>query len=194
MKHNKELVLGKKPADIHRHMIHDQFNLVFEPCWFGTVQWLPFIFSEVEAVKETKHFKNKLMLLLSNVSRPKKIPNPPHRPSIIFFHERQDVCINPKSKSPKFRLVYHTHFHLGQCPEEYNSLVNLEWLIKEKVAHKFNRFSRANSKFNKGFVLLPWEEGRHKDYNFKDYYRFAADPDADLVLDPFNSDLKFTRN
>jgi hypothetical protein len=164
------------------------------PYWFGTIQWLPFIFTVNQAEQETRHFKNKLMMILSKVNTPKKIPNPPERPSIIFFHERKDVCINPRSRTPKFRNVYHTHFHLGQCPEEFNHLEVLNTIILKEVAKNFQRFSKANSKFNKGFVLKPWVHKRHANYNFKDYYRFAGDLDADLVLDLFSSDLKFSRN
>ena len=70
----------------------------------------------------------------------------------------------------------------------------MDWLIHQKVAKGFHRFSTSNSVENKGFILKPWIREHHANYNLKDYYRFKHHQDSDLVLDIENSDLEFSRN
>lgn len=182
------------PAAIHRAIIEYQFQKIFVPQWFGTIQWSPFILDSIQAEEEAKHFNTKFFCALLDV-RPKKIPTPPSRPRIIWFHEKAPTNINPNNPSnPKYRLTIHSHFHLEQCPDPYNSFIHLDWLIRNKVAKGFHRFSTRNTKENKGFVLKPWVREHHAHYNLKDYYRYKYHQDSDLILDPRNSDLQFHTN
>ena len=179
---------------IHQAIIQYQFQEIFEPKWFGTIQWQPFITDYTSVIKETRHFRNKLLCALMN-TKLKRLPYPPLRPRIIWFHEKAPVLMNPQQpKSPRYKIAYHTHFHLEECPEPYDSWIQLDWLIHKKVAKRFHRFSTSKSKENKGFVLKPWIGEHHANYNLKDYYRFQHQQDSDLVLDIENSDLQFFRD
>jgi hypothetical protein len=188
----RHLRASQDPTKIHQAIIQYQFQEIFQPHWFGSIQWQPFISDYSTAVKEANHFRIKFFCALLN-TKPTKIPNPPARPRIIFFHEKAPVLINPQEPhNPRYKIAYHTHFHLEQCPEPYESWIQLDWLIRHHVAKGFHRFSSSNSSENKGFVLKPWVREHHANYNLKDYYRYKHHQDADLVLDPENSDLKFT--
>ena len=176
---------------VHKDLVNHQFSKVYKPHWFGTIQWQPFIFEFSEAVKETRHFRNKLLCSLLNVKL-RKLPDPPLRPRIIWFHERALVQINPRNPgNSKFKNVFHTHFHLGKCPEPYDSLIPLDWLIRQKVLKDFDRVSKNKSLENQGFVLKEWVHKHHANYNLKDYFRYQHSDDPDLLLDYENSDLEF---
>jgi hypothetical protein len=180
------------PSKIHQAIIQYQFQDIFQPHWFGSIQWQPFITDYSSAVREAKHFRIKFLCSLLN-TKPKKIPSPPERPRIIFFHEKAPVLINPQEpNNPRYKTAYHTHFHLEGCPKPYDSWIQLDWLIRHQVAKGFQRFSSSNSTENKGFILKPWVREHHANYNLKDYYRYKHHQDADLVLDFENSDLQFT--
>jgi len=190
----RELRTTQDSSKIHKAIIEYQFQEIFQPHWFGSIQWQPFITDYTSAVKETRHFRIKFLCALLN-TKPKKIPNPPERPRIIWFHEKAPVIINPQEPSnPRYKIAYHTHFHLEECPEPYDSWIHLDWLIRHKVAKGFHRFSTSNSSDNKGFVLKSWIREHHANYNLKDYYRFKHHQDSDLVLDIENSDLEFSKN
>lgn len=190
----RKLRTTQDSSKIHKAIIEYQFQEIFQPHWFGSIQWQPFITDYTSAVKETRHFRNKFLCALLN-TKPKKIPNPPERPRIIWFHEKAPVLINPQEpNNPRYKIAFHTHFHLEECPEPYDSWIHLDWLIHHKVAKGFHRFSTSNSSENKGFVLKPWIREHHANYNLKDYYRFKHHQDSDLVLDIENSDLEFSRN
>ena len=182
------------PALIHQAIIDYQFQEIFQPLWFGSIQWQPFISDYDTAAGEARHFRNKFLCALLN-TKPKKLPKPPDRPRMIWFHEKASVLINPQDPhNPRYRTAYHSHFHLEQCPEPFTSWVQLDWLIRHQVAKGFHRFSTSNSTENKGFVLKPWIRDHHAHYNLKDYYRFRHHQDSDLVLDLENSDLQFFRD
>jgi len=190
----RELRTTQDFSKIHKAIVEYQFQEIFQPNWFGSIQWQPFITDYTSAVKETRHFRNKFLCALLN-TKPKKIPSPPERPRIIWFHEKAPVLINTQEPSnPRYKIAYHTHFHLEECPKPYDSWIHLDWLIRHKVAKGFYRFSTSNSSENKGFVLKPWIREHHANYNLKDYYRFKHHQDCDLVLDIENSDLEFSRN
>ena len=193
-KNFRQLRTAQDPTKIHKAIIEYQFQEVFQPHWFGSIQWQPFIADYASAVKEARHFRNKFLCALLN-TKPNKIPNPPERPRIIWFHEKAPIIINPQEPhNPRYKIAYHTHFHLEECPEPYTSWIELDWLIRHKVAKGFHRFSTSNSPENKGFVLKPWIREHHANYNLKDYYRYKHHQDSDLVLDIENSDLQFSRN
>jgi hypothetical protein len=190
--HFRELRNVQDPAKIHEAIVRYQFQEIFQPYWFGSIQWQPFIPDFTTAEGEAEHFNTKFFCALLD-TKPKKIPDPPERPRIIWFHEKALVNINPRdTKNPRYKIAYHSHFHLEQCPDPYDSLIHLDWLIHNKVAKRFHRLSTSNSKENKGIVLQRWIREHHANYNLKDYYRFRHQQDADLVLDYKNSDLKFT--
>ena len=192
--HFRYLRKVNNPAEIHKAIIRYQFNEVFEPQWFGSIQWQPFIADYTTAVKETRHFRNKFLCSLLD-TKLKKLPEPPLRPRIIWFHERELILINPRQpKNPRYKLAYHTHFHLEECPDPYTCFVKLDWLFRSKVAKDFKRLSTNDSAENKGFVLKEWKKDHHANYNFKDYFKYKNHQDADLVLDIENSDLQFPIN
>jgi hypothetical protein len=93
-------------VEIHKAFIDYQFQEVFQPHWFGSIQWQPFITDYTEAQKEAGHFRNKFLCALLD-TKPTKLPNPPERPRMIWFHERALVLINPKdTKNPRYKIVY----------------------------------------------------------------------------------------
>ena len=191
----RKLRTTQDSSKIHKAIIEYQFQEIFQPHWFGSIQWQPFITDYTEAQKEARHFRNKFLCALLD-TKPTKIPNPPDRPRMIWFHEKAPVLVNPKdTKNPRYKIAYHFHFHLGECPRPYDSLIQLDWLIRNKVGKGFHRLSTNNSKENKGFVLKPWVRAHHAHYNLKDYYRFKHHQDSDLVLDiSRNSDFEFSRD
>ena len=164
-----------------------QFDSVFSPAYFGTACWTPFIFHFEEAVKETRHFKNKLLTAIYDC-KPYQVPKLPTRSRIIFFHELKDTLINPTSSNPKYRITFHTHFHL-EGSDLIQNAVHLDALIQAKVRPKFNSLSRPDTKENKAIVVKPWIRRFHTTYNVKDYYSRQHCEDGDLVLDYNNSDL-----
>ena len=186
----------QEPKDLYstiKDLMATQLNTL-NPHWFGTVQWIPFITDPESIPNEAKHFNNKLFCALLNC-RPKNIPLPPERPRIIWFHEKTNVLVNPNNhKNPKYKNVYHSHFHLGQCPEPFDSHIALDWLIRSKVLPRFHQVSTNNSYGNKGFLLKQWNKAHHANYNLKDYRTYMYDQDFDLILDYENSDLDFSRN
>jgi len=187
----RQLRKVQDPSIIHQAILQYQFNEIFQPHWFGSIQWQPFITDFTTAVQESKHFRNKFLCSLLK-TKLKNLPTPPDRPRIIFFHEKSPVLVNPMNHmNPIYKTVYHTHFHLERCPEPYDSWIQMDWLIRHQVAKGFHRFSSNNSSENKGFILKPWIQEHHAYYNLKDYYRYKHQQDFDLVLDIENSDLHF---
>ena len=76
----QKLLLDSKnyqdPTRIHKAIVEYQFQEVFQPHWFGSIQWQPFITDYATAVKEARHFRNKFYCALLK-TKPTKIPNPP---------------------------------------------------------------------------------------------------------------------
>ena len=127
----------KDPSTIHQAILEYQFKEIFQPHWFGSILWQPWITEYTTAVKETTHFRNKTLTALMK-TKLKKLPSPPDRPRIIFFHEKSLVNINPNEPNkPRYKTAYHTHFHLEQCPEPYTSWIQLDWLIRHQGLNEF---------------------------------------------------------
>lgn len=164
-----------------------QFDSVFTPAYFGTVCWTPFIFHYEEAVKESRHFNNKLFTAIYDCKL-HQVPKLPTRSRIIFFHEVKDTLINPTSPSPKYRPTFHTHFHLEGSDLIHNA-IHLDSMIQSKVRPRFNRLSRPDTAANKAIVIKPWVYELHAAYNVKDYHSRHNRQDGDLVIDYRNSDL-----
>ncbi|MEY3972415.1 MAG: hypothetical protein RLY84_808, partial [Actinomycetota bacterium] len=164
-----------------------QFDNVFEPVYFGTICWSPFVFTFEEAVKEARHFKNRLLTAIYDCKL-YQIPKLPERCRIIFFHEVKEVLINPKSSSPKYKLAFHTHFHL-EGSNRVNEVIHLDAIMQSRVRPGFDRLKRRDTLLNKTIVVNAWSRQFHATYNIKDYYSNQYLQDGDLVIDYENSDL-----
>ena len=116
----------------------------------------------------------------------KKLPEPPFRPHLVFFHERKPVITRERQIT-----AFHTHLHLGALPDPLNHLWYLDHLIHQKVSPRVQRLLKTTSEGNRGVVIKPWNWDHHAFYNLKDYYRYKHHQDPDLVLDYQNSDLVF---
>lgn len=58
----RELRTTQDSSKIHKGIVEYQFQEVFQPHWFGNIQWQPFIADYTSAVKETRHFRNKFFM------------------------------------------------------------------------------------------------------------------------------------
>jgi len=116
----------------------------------------------------------------------KKIPEPPFRPHLVFFHERKPVIRHGRQI-----LAFHTHLHLGALPDTLNHLWYLDHLIHQKVSPRVQKLLKTTSEGNRGVVIKPWNWDHHAFYNLKDYFRYKQNQDPDLILDYQNSDLVF---
>lgn len=186
-RHLKKLSSKGSSNNIYREYIGYQFESVFEPSYFGTICWNPFVFQFEEAVKDTQHFKNKLFTGIHNC-KPYQVPDLPNRPRVIFFQEVKEVLTNPNSSHPKYRRTFHTHFHLGGS-HLVSGVSNLDAIIQERVRPGFNRLLRRDTEENRAVVIKPWNREFHLFYNIKDYYSNQYMQDGDLVIDYENSDL-----
>lgn len=171
---------------VYKEIISHQWKENFQPQWFVTLLWndLPVEYPTVEGHCTT--FRNVFLTQLLECNSPTRIPDPPSRPHLVFFHERKLVIVRGRQI-----LVYHTHLHLGPLPDHQNHLWYLDYLIHQKVAPRVQKLLKSRSKGNEGVVIKPWVWDRHAFYNLKDYYRYQHHQDSDLVLDYKNSDLKF---
>jgi hypothetical protein len=168
-----------------QELIRDQWENNIRPQWFITLHWndLP---TRPEVIQShAKHFRNVLLTSLLNTTL-KKLPEPPFRPRLVFFHERALVIKNNRSF-----LAYHTHLHLGSLPDHQNHLWFLDHLIHQKVSPRVQKLLKTTTRNNQGVVIKPWNWDHHAFYNLKDYYSYQYHQDADLVLDYQNSDLMF---
>ena len=169
-------------------IIQDQWESNFRPHWFITVHWndLPTSYDAVEG--HTRHLRNVFLTQLMRCGSPRDLPDPPERPSAIFFHERSPViCRN------RLILPFHTHLHLGELPYPLNEQWFLKVLLTEKVAPRVEKLLKTTTKGNEGVVIKRWNPENHGFYNLKDYYRYKHHQDPDLVLDCKNSDLDFAK-
>jgi len=169
-------------------LIRDQWETNFQPHWFITIHWndLPTSYAQVEG--HTRHLRNFLLTQLMGCHSPRDLPDPPRRPSVVFFHERSPVICRSRQILP-----FHTHLHLGELPSPLNHQWCLEYLLTQKVAPRVQKLLKTTTRGNKGVVVKPWIKDHHGLYNLKDYYRYKHHQDPDLVLDYRNSDLKFTK-
>ena len=172
---------------IFREYVAYQFHCIFEPAYFGTICWTPFLFEFNEAVKEASHFKNKLFTALYDCKL-YQIPQLPERPRIIFFHETKDTLINPTSSNPKYKMALHTHFHL-EGSDRIPDANYLNMLVQAKVRPRFDRLKRRDTALHQAIVIKDWVREFHAEYNLKDFYANRHCQDGDLVIDYTNSDL-----
>ena len=115
--------------------------------------------------------------LTSLLNQPlKKLPEPPSRPHLVFFHERKPVITKGRQIT-----VFHTHLHLGALPDPLNHLY-LDHLIHQKVSPRVQKLLKTTSEGNRGVVIKPWVWHHHAFYNLKDYYRYKHHQDPGLVI------------
>ena len=182
--HSKTKSFGK----VMETVIQNQWDSNFRPEWFITIHWndLPTSFGQVEG--HTKHFRNVFLTQLMRCGSPRELPDPPGRPSVIFFHERKPVICRSRQILP-----FHTHIHLEKLPSPLNEQWFLDVLLKSKVAPRVQKLLKTTTKGNEGVVIKRWNRKHHGSYNLKDYYKYKHHQDSDLVLDYKNSDLRFTK-
>jgi len=182
--HSKTKSFGK----VMEKVIQNQWESNFHPYWFINIHWsdLPTSFAQVEG--HTRHLRNVFLTQLMRCGSPRDLPDPPGRPSAIFFHERSPVICRSRQILP-----FHTHLHLEKLPSPLNKQWYLDVLLKNQVAPKVQKLLKTTTKGNEGIVIKRWNQKHHGSYNLKDYYRYKHHQDSDLVLDYKNSDLNFTK-
>ena len=181
--HSKTNSFGK----VMEEVIQNQWESNFRPAWFITIRWndLPTSYDTVEG--HTRHLRNVLLTQLMRCGSPCDLPDPPERPSAVFFHERsEEICRG------RLILPFHTHLHLGKIPSPQDDYAFVHLLMHHQVAPRVQKLLKTTTKNNEGVVIKRWNLKHHGSYNLKDYYKYKHHQDADLVLDYKNSDLKFT--
>ena len=180
--HSKTNSFGK----VMEEVIQNQWESNFRPEWFITIRWndLPTSYTQVEG--HTRHLRNVLLTQLMRCGSPRDLPDPPGRPSAVFFHERsEEICRG------RLILPFHTHLHLGKIPSPQDDYAFLHLLMHNQVAPRVRKLLKTTTFHNKGMVIKRWNRKHHGSYNLKDYYRYKHHQDSDLVLDYKNSDLLF---
>jgi len=180
--HQKTGSFGK----VQEELIRQNWETNFRPHWFITLLWndLPTRYDTAEG--HAKTFRNVFLTKLLRCNSPTKIPDPPARPQLVFFHERKPVITRGRQIT-----AFHTHLHLGPLPDHQNHLWFLDHLIHQEVTPRVRNLLKTTREGNKGVVIKPWVWDHHAFYNLKDYYRYKHHQDADLVIDYLNSDLVF---
>jgi len=171
---------------VQEELIRQNWETNFRPHWFITLLWndLPTRFDTSEG--HAKTFRNVFLTKLLRCNTPTRIPDPPARPQLVFFHERKPVIRHGRQI-----LAFHTHLHMGALPDPLNHLWYLDHLIHQKVSPRVQKLLKTTSEGNRGVVIKPWVWDNHAFYNLKDYYSHKYHQDPDLVLDYENSDLVF---
>lgn len=175
---------GSHPK-VLQELIRDQWENNFQPQWFITLLWNDLPTRSETSISHSRHFRN--VFLTSLLNQPlKKLPEPPSRPHLVFFHERKLLIHEGRQI-----LAFHTHLHLGALPDPLNHLWYLDHLIHQKISPRVQRLLKTTSEGNRGVVVKHWNWDHHAFYNLKDYYRYKHHQDPDLVIDYQNSDLRF---
>jgi len=166
--------------------IQNELDSNFQPEWFITIRWncLPTSYETVE--KHTKHLRNVLLTQLMGCGSPRDLPDPPGRPSTIFFYERsEEICRG------RLILPYHTHLHLERIPSPQDDYAFLHLLMHHQVAQRVKKLLKTTTLHNKGLAMKRWNREHHGSYTLKGYYKYKHHQDSDLAMDRKNSDLLF---
>ena len=99
-----------------RELIRDQWENNFQPQWFITLLWNDLPTRSETVISHSRHFRNVFLTTLLNQTL-KKLPEPPFRPHLVFFHERKPVITRGRQIT-----AFHTHLHLGALPDPLNHL------------------------------------------------------------------------
>ena len=146
-----------------QELIRDQWENNFQPQWFTTLLWNDLPTRSETVISHSRHFRN--VFLTSLLNQPlKKLPEPPFRPHLVFFHERKLVITRGRQIT-----AFHTHLHLGALPDSLNHLWYLDHLIHQKVSPRVQKLLKTTSEGNRGVVIKPWNWNHHAFYNLKDY-------------------------
>ena len=133
-----------------QELIRDQWENNVQPQWFITLLWKDLPTRPETATSHSRHFRNVFLTSLLNLPL-KKLPEPPFRPHLVFFHERKPVITRGRQIT-----AFHTHLHLGALPDPLNHLWYLDHLIYEKVSGKVRNLLKTTSEGNRGVVIKPW--------------------------------------
>ena len=99
-----------------QELIRDQWENNVQPQWFITLLWNDLPTRPETVISHSRHFRN--VFLTSLLNQPmKKLPEPPFRPHLVFFHERKPVIVKGRQIT-----AIHTHLHLGALPDSLNHL------------------------------------------------------------------------
>ena len=142
--HSRTKSFGK----VMETVIQNQWDSNFRPEWFITIRWndLPTSYDTVE--KHTRHLRNVLMTQLMRCGSPRDLPDPPGRPSAVFFHERsEEICRG------RLILPFHTHLHLGKFPPPQDDYAFVYLLMHDKVAPRVKKLLKTTTLHNKGLVI-----------------------------------------
>ena len=180
--HSKTKSFGR----VMEKVIQNQWESNFRPHWFITIHWNDLPTSYVQVEGHTRHLRNVFLTQLMRCGSPRELPDPPGRPSAIFFHERKPVICRGRQILP-----FHTHLHLGKISSPHDNYAFLHLLMHHQVAPRVKKLLKTTTLHNKGLVIKRWNQKYHGSYNLKDYYKYKHHQDSDLVLDYKNSDLLF---
>ena len=71
-----------------QELIRDQWENNVQPQWFITLLWNDLPTRSETVISHSRHFRN--VFLTSLLNQPlKKLPEPPFRPHLVFFHEQK---------------------------------------------------------------------------------------------------------
>ncbi|MCT0219504.1 hypothetical protein KQ304_10945 [Synechococcus sp. CS-1329] len=169
--------------DATKEYLKELYSTYSNPKWFITIEYYPIVRSFEEAVNEARYINNMLLSKMLKCNK-RKIKKHPERPLALWFHEKQNMIINQSNSRPRYGIGYHSHLHLGCCPDPYDTYnTEIKCLLGFYLTTKAQRISKNKSRFNQGVVILPWNYKRHAFYNLKDFSRFQNHQDRDLVLD-----------
>ena len=99
-----------------QELIRDQWENNVRPQWFITLLWNDLPTRSETVISHSRHFRN--VFLTSLLKQPlKKLPEPPFRPHLVFFHERKPVITRGRQIT-----AFHTHLHMGALPDPLNHL------------------------------------------------------------------------
>ena len=99
-----------------QELIRDQWENNFQPQWFITLLWNDLPTRSETVISHSRHFRNVFLTTLLNQPL-KKLPEPPLRPHLVFFHERKSVIIRGREIT-----AFHTHIHMGALHDSLNHL------------------------------------------------------------------------
>ena len=119
-----------------QELIRDQWENNVHPKWFITLLWNDLPTRSETVISHSRYFRN--VFLTSLLNQPlKKLPEPPFRPHLVFFHERKLLIHEGRQV-----LAFHTHLHLRPLPDPLNHLWYLDHLIHQKVSQGSRNSSR----------------------------------------------------
>lgn len=183
LQHRNRKINSSSILDATEEYLKELYSTYSNPTWFITIEYCPIVRSFEEAVNEARYINNMLLSKMLKCNK-RKIKKHPERPLVLWFHEKQNMIINQSNSRPRYGIGYHSHFHLGCCPDPFDTYnTKIKYLLDFYLTTKAQRISKNKSVFNQGVVILPWVYRRHAFYNLKDFSRFRNHQDHDLILD-----------